>query len=53
MFGWLMMRSLEDDDGRTSESTDALTFSKSALTVGVYDDTAKSEIQDAGGDRSS
>jgi len=43
-FGWLMIKSLEGDSDRTS--TDLLTLSRSALTVGVYDDTAKSEIQE-------
>jgi len=38
VFGWLIMRSLDGDSGRTS--VDALTFARSALTVGVYEDTA-------------
>ena len=50
VFGWLMISSFDDEGGWTS--TGSLTFSRSALIVGVYEDIAKSEMQDPGGGRS-
>jgi len=40
------MSRLVDDTSCVSE--DLLSFSRSALTVGVYEETAKAEIQDPG-----
>jgi len=51
VFGWLMMRNSSDVNG--SIFVEPLTVRRSALTVGVYDDTAKSEIQEPGADFSS
>jgi len=49
VFGWLIMRSLDNDDENGRALVGPFAFSKSALTVGVYDDTTKSETQDPGG----
>ena len=49
MFGWLMMRSFDDSGG--CALSDSLSFSRRELTVGVYEQTAKSEMQEPGGVR--
>jgi len=51
VFGWLIMRSSEDGGGCTSR--EPLATRRSAPIVGVYDDTANSEMEEPGGDRSS
>ena len=48
VFGWLITRSFDDSRGRTP--ADNLNFDRSALTVGVYEDTAKSDMHDPGAD---
>jgi len=51
VFGWLIMRNLVDSGG--CMSAEPLTSRRRALTVGVYDDTTKSEAQEPCGDRAS
>lgn len=45
VFGWLMISSL---DHETFCAEEILFFSRSALTVGVYEDTPKDKIHDPG-----
>ena len=49
VFGWLMIRTL--DDAGCRKLADFLSFSSNELTVGVYEEMAKSEMQNPGGDR--
>ena len=49
VFGWLMIRSF--DDAGCCTFADSLSFSSKELTVGVYEEIAKSEMQEPGGDR--
>jgi len=49
VFGWLMIRSF--DDANSCTRADSLSFCMSELTVGVYEEIAKSEMQKPGGDR--
>jgi len=49
VLGWLMIRSFEDAGFCTL--ADCLTFSSKELTVGVYEEMAKSEMHNPGGDR--
>jgi len=44
VFGWLMIRSL--DDAGCCILSDALSFWSSELTVGVYEEIAKLEMQE-------
>jgi len=49
VFGWLMIRSF--DDAGCCKLADFLSFSNKEVTVGVYEEMAKSEMQNPGGDR--
>jgi len=44
VFGWLMIRSF--DDAGCCILSDALSFWSRELTVGVYEESAKSEMQE-------
>ena len=49
VFGWLMIRSF--DDSGCCVLPDCLSFWRSELTVGVYEEIAKSEMHEPSGDR--
>ena len=49
VFGWLMIRSFDDVGCCTLAGS--LSFSISELTVGIYEEIAKSERHEPGGDR--
>jgi len=49
VLGWLIIRSF--DDAGCCKLADFLCFSSNELTVGVYEEMAKSEMQNPGGDR--
>ena len=52
VFGWLTTSRLVGEISKFCMSEDLLTFSSSALTVGVYEDAARSEMHDPGRGRS-
>jgi len=49
VFGWLITSKLFGEISELCVSEDLLSFSSSALTVGVYEDTERAEIHDPGG----
>jgi len=52
VFGWLTTSRLVGESSKFSVSEDLLSFSSSELTVGVYEDTARSEMHDPSAGRS-